>query len=113
MIRRSFSSKDKDLARELEEIRQMNKRNHQLQRQTEEEESKRQQDEKADAAPEDRPMGSEPPREDAISDFTKEVHNIMSGVQDMETSNMEKGNNDDTMRSPVKKRQGSSKSSSR
>jgi hypothetical protein len=44
---RSSGGKAKDMVRELEKIRQMNKRNYQMQRQREEEEEKRQKDAKA------------------------------------------------------------------
>jgi hypothetical protein len=107
----SSGNKDKDLTRELDEIRQMNKRNHQLQRQWEEEEAKQQQDKEVGTPPGDNPMDSAPSAEDAISNFVSKVHNIMNGVQNMETSNTEKAVNND-IRSPVKKRQGSSKTSS-
>ncbi len=100
---RSSSHKDKEINWELDEIRQMNKRNHQLQRQKEEEEAKRQQDEEAgihcgDASDDPIP----PPKEGMIPDFTNDVHKIMNGVQDMETSDTEKYNKDE-LRSPVKK----------
>jgi hypothetical protein len=108
---RSSSNKDKDLTCELDEIWQMNKRDHQLQRQREEEEAKRQQDEEAGTPPADNPVDSAPSAEDAISNFVSKVHNIMNGVQNMETSNTKKAVDDD-IRSPVKKRQGSSKTSS-
>ena len=109
---RSSGNKDKDMTHELDEIRQMNKRNHQLQHQKEEEEAKLQQDEEAGNRHGDDPMDPALPAEGTIPNFTSEVHNIMNGVQDMETSDTEKGV-DANLRSPVKKRQGSSKSSSR
>ncbi len=104
------------MARELEEIHQMNKKNYQMQRQQEEEEEKRQKNEEAatraarDAQEEVYPdplMATE----DAISNFLKDVHSIMNGVQDMETNNTAVDDTDN-VRSPVKKRQGSSKTSS-
>jgi hypothetical protein len=107
---RSSGNKDKDLTCKLDKIWQMNKRNHQLQRQREEEEAKRQQDKEAGTPPGDNPVDSAPSAEDAISNFVSKVHNIMNGVQNMETSNMEKAVNVDIC-SPVKKRQGSSKMS--
>jgi hypothetical protein len=92
---RSSSHNDKEINWELDEIRQKNKRNHQLQRQKEEEEAKRQQDEEAgircgDASDDPTP----PPKEGMIPDFTNDVHKIMNGVRDMETSNTEKYNKD-------------------
>ncbi len=109
---RSSGNKDKDMTCKLDEIRQMNKRNHQLQRQWEEEEAMRQQDKEAGTPPGDDPVDSALSAEDGISNFVSKVHNIMNGVQNMETSNMEKAVNDDICL-PVKKRQGSSKTSSR
>jgi hypothetical protein len=108
---RSSGNKDKDLTRKLDKIWQMNKQNHQLQRQREEEEAKQQQDKEAGTPPEDDPVDFAPSAEDAISNFVSKVHNIMNGVQNMETSNTEKAVNDDICL-PVKKCQGSSKTSS-
>jgi hypothetical protein len=108
----SSGNKDKDLTCKLDKIRQMTKRNHQLQCQQEEEEAKRQQDKEAGTPPGDNPVDSAPSAEDAISNFVSEVHNIMKGVQNMETSDTEKAVNNDICL-PVKKRQGSSKTSLR
>ncbi len=99
---RSSGNKDKDLTHELDEIRQMNKRNHQLQRQQEEEEAKRQQVEEAGTPSREDPIDSAPSSEDAISNFTSKVHNIMNVVQNMETSDTVNAVDDD-IRSPVKK----------
>ncbi len=52
-----------------------------------------------------------PTMEDTISNFLNKVHDIMNRVQDMETDDAAMDNTDN-MRSPVKKRQGSSKTSS-
>jgi hypothetical protein len=95
---------------ELKEIRQMNKKNHQMQCQKKEEEDKRRQDEeekKAAAAEEP----SSPARDHTLANFTQSVCGIMEGVQDMETDKPA-GVGDDTERSPLKKWSGSSKTGS-
>jgi hypothetical protein len=116
MITRNAKGKGKDLEKELEEIRQLNKKNHQAQRQQEEEDSKRLQDDgqglNLEADNDGKPADLEPFFDKTLLNFTNEVHNIMSGVQDMETSDTEK-DNEEELRSPVKKRSGSSKSTSR
>ncbi len=109
---RSSGSKGKDLAQELEEICQMNKKNYQIQRQRKEEEEKRQKDEEASTPVGEDPIDPRPSTEDTISNFLNDMHNIMNGVQDMETNDTEMDNDED-VRSPVKKCQGSSKTSSR
>jgi hypothetical protein len=76
------------------------------------EEARRRQDEEVGTPPGDNPVDSAPSAEDAISNFVSKVHNIMNGVQNMETSNTEKAVDDD-IHSPLKKCQGSSKTSSR
>jgi hypothetical protein len=84
-----------------------------MQRQREEEEEKRQKDaEAATPAEEDASFDLETATEDVISNFSNEVRNIMNGVQEMETNDTGMDDDDD-IRSPVKKRQGSSKTSSR
>ncbi len=61
-------------------------------------------------AQDDVPPNPLPTMEKTISNFSNEVHDIMNGVQDMETDNAATNNTDD-MHSPVKKHQGSSKTS--
>jgi hypothetical protein len=61
---------------------------------------------------EEKMMNHDTGAEDALSNFTNNVHNIMNGVQDMETSDTEK-DFEEVLRSPAKKRSGSNKSSSR
>jgi hypothetical protein len=116
MITRNAKTKDKDLAGELDEIRQLNKKNHQAQRQQEEEELKRLQDETQNSLPGegngDKPMDPAPPSDGTIPDFTSKVHKIMNGLEDMDTSDTGKDGEVDVP-SPAKKRHGSSKSSSR
>ncbi len=91
----------------------MNKKNYQMQRQREEEEEKRQKDtEAATPAEEEASFDLKMATEDAISNFLNDVHNIMNGVQEMETNDTGV-DDDDNIHSPVKKRQGSSKTSSR
>jgi hypothetical protein len=83
-----------EAARQLEEIRQINKKNHQMLRQQQEEEDKWKKDE-AEAAQrrEEHEKAAElakfqPPVEDpTIANFSKNVRGIMDGVQDMETDN--------------------------
>ena len=108
---RSSGGMAADMARKLEEIRQMNKKNYQKQRQQEEEEGKRQKDEEAAAcaargAQEEVYPDPLKATEGAISNFLTNVHNIMNGVQDMETNDTAVDDMDN-VRSPVKKRQGS------
>jgi hypothetical protein len=99
MITRYSKIKDKELARELDKIRQLNKKNHQAQRQQEEEEAKRQQDEAIALATKEAPV----PTDDALANFASEVRNIMDGVHDMETSDTEPAKDEDLC-SPPKKR---------
>ncbi len=95
---------------ELKEIRQMNKKNHQMQRQKKEEEVKQRQDkeEKKAAAAEEPSL---PARDHTLDNFTQSVCGIMEGVQDMETDKPA-GVGDDTERSPLKKQSGLSKTGS-
>jgi hypothetical protein len=102
MMTRNAKIKDKDLARELDEIHQLNKKNHQAQHQREEEEAKRQQDEDAALPPTDASTFPGTTMEDAINNFASEVHNIMNGVQDMETRDTKKANDDDLCSPPKK-----------
>ena len=94
--------KDKDLARELDEIHQINKKNHQAQRQLEEEEAKHIQDETLPTHPNEAPMISQAPMDDAINNFASEVRNIMNGVHEMDTSDTEKDNNEELCSPPKK-----------
>jgi hypothetical protein len=114
MLTRNAKFKDKDLARKLDEIRQLNKKNHQAQRQQEEEEAKRQQDEDAARLTTKGPAGVTPENamDDAINNFASKVHNIMNGMQEMETSDTEKANDDDLC-SPPKKRHSTKTSAQR
>jgi hypothetical protein len=110
---KSFAAKQ-----QVKEIRQMNKKNHQMQRQQKEEEDKWKRD-KAEAA---RPREEErkaaelaknlpPIQEPPNADFSKSMHDIMEGVQDMETEE-QPGDEDNLELSPFKKCPGSSKTAS-
>jgi len=107
------------MSRELDEIHLLNKKHHQQERQRKEEEEKRQKDEEAAMALEDDavtmadvPVASQEGKEDEDAlNFTVDVHNIMNGFEEMETEEHEEDNKDE--RSPMKKRPGSSKASSR
>ena len=107
-----------EAAKQLEEIHQMNKKNHQLQRQQQEEEDKqkkeeeeaaqrREEDKKAAELANTQSIVEEP----SIADFSRSVREIMEGVQDMDTEKQPQAN--DGERSPFKKRHGSSKLASR
>jgi hypothetical protein len=106
-----------EATRQLKEIRQINTKNHQKLRQQQEEEDKQKKD-KAEATQcweehekAAKPAKFQPPIEDPIiAYFSKNMRDIMDGVQDMETDdrNQEKEN----VRSPVKKCSGSSKTTS-
>jgi hypothetical protein len=113
---RSSGGKAAEMARELDKIHQMNIKNYQMQRQREEEEEKQQKDkeaaERVTDAQDDVPPDPLPTMEDTISNFSNEVHDIMNGVQDMETDDAVTDDTDD-MCSPLKKCQGSSKTSFR
>ncbi len=53
----------------------------------------------------DKPMDPTPPSNGTIPNFTSEVHKIMNGLEDMDTSDMGKDGEVD-VRSPAKKRHG-------
>lgn len=107
------------MARELEQIRLLNKKNHQAERQLQEEEEKKTQDEE-----EARRRAAEPVKDsvstvdlqsttvdDAAPDFSSTVRQIMDGLDDMETE--DRPSNESSEPSPLKKRGGSSKAPSR
>jgi hypothetical protein len=104
---------------ELDEIRLLNKKHHQQERQRKEEEEKRKKDDEATMVLEDVtfmttdvPVPFQEGKEDEdVLNFTADVHNIMNGFEEMETEEHEKDDKD--KRSPMKKRPGSSKASSR
>ena len=106
------------MSRELDEIRLLNKKNHQQERQMKEEEEKRKKDEEAAMDLEDDavtmadvPVASQEGKEDEdVLNFTADVHNIMNGLEEMETKEHEEDDEDEC--SPMKKRPGSSKASS-
>jgi hypothetical protein len=102
MRTRNAKIKDKELARELDEIRQINKKNHQAQLQLEEEEAKRRQDKALTLRSEAAPAMPRAPMDDTINNFASKVRNIMDGVHGMETSNTKNVNKED-LRSPPKK----------
>ncbi len=107
-----------EAAKQLKEIRQMKKKNHQRQCQHKEEEDKWKKD-KAEAAQrweEDEKAAKldkalPPVEETSIANFSKSVRDIMEGVQDMETEDRPE-DEDDLERSPFKKCPGSSKTAS-
>ena len=107
------------ISRELDEIRLLNKKHHQQERQRKEEEEKRKKDDEATTVLEDDaattanvPVASQEVNEDeVVLNFTADVHNIMNGFEEMETEEHEE--DDEDKRSPMKKRPGSSKASSR
>ncbi len=86
-----------------------------MQCQHKEEEEKWQQDEEAAQRMDDtQTLSTTNPQlsmEDAILNFSNEVHSIMNGVQDMESDDAALEDKDD-MHSPIKTHQGSSKTSS-
>ncbi len=118
MITTRAAGKSVAAKQQLKEIRQMNKKNHQMQRQQKAEEDKWKRD-KAEAAQRQEevrkatkfaknlPPIQEPPN----ADFFKSVCDIMEGVQDMETEE-QPGDEDNLECSPFKKRSGSSKTAS-
>ena len=112
---RSFGGKAAEMARELDKICQINKKNYQMQHQQEDEEGKQQKDEEAAEHVKDTqdnvPPDPLPTMEDTISNFLNKVHDIMNRVQDIETDNAATANTGN-MHSPIKKLQGSSKTSS-
>jgi hypothetical protein len=108
------------MSRELEEIRLLNKKNHQQECQRKEEEEKREKDGDAIEILEDDavmttadvPVTSQEGKEDEdVLNFSEDVHNIMNGFEKMETEDQKEDAEDE--RSPRKKRPGSSKVSSR
>ena len=107
------------MSRELDEIRLLNKKNHQQERQRKEEEEKRKKDEAAelDGPDDDAILTADAPAkthegtgDGDVLNFSEDVHNIMNGVEAMDTEISEE---DAEERSPRKKRPGSSKVSSR
>ena len=86
-----------------------------MQHQQEDEEGKQQKDEEAAErgkdAQGDVPPNPLPTMEDTISNLSNKVHDIMNRVQDIETDNAATANTGN-MHSPIKKLQGSSKTSS-
>lgn len=108
------------ISRELEEIRLLNKKHHQQERQRLEAEEKRQKDEESAAKDSEETSKTDEDAPAALSegtthseglDFTADVHNIMNGLDDLAAGNQEDGDEDE--RSPMKKRPGSSKVPSR
>ncbi len=104
---------------QLEEIRQMNKKNHQMQCQKKKEDDKlkkdkeeavrrRKEDERAAAAEEPPSTTQEP----SIANFSKSMRDIMEGVQVMDTDKQLE-DDDDTEHSPLKKCPSLSKMASR
>ena len=107
------------MSRELDEIRLLNKKNHQQEHQRKEEEEKQKKDEaaKLDEPNDDAIMTVDAPTkthegtgDEDILNFLEEVHNIMNGVEAMDTEISEE---DAEECSPRKKWPGSSKVSSR
>jgi hypothetical protein len=78
---RSSGGKAAEMARELDEIRQMNKKNYQMQHQREKEVEKRQKDEEAaergKIAQNNVPPNPLPTMEDTISNFSNKVHKTL------------------------------------
>ena len=101
------------MSRELDEIRLLNKKHHQQEQQRKEEEEKRKKDEEATRVLADGVVTTVDVLEEDedVLNFTADVHNIMNGFEEMETEEHEKDDKDE--RSPMKKRPGSSKASSR
>jgi hypothetical protein len=120
MMKTRFGRGSTEMSRELEEIRLLNKRNHQQECQRKEEEEKREKDKDAIKILEvdavittaDVPVTSQEGTEDEdVLNFSEDVHNIMNSFEEMGTEDREKDAEDE--RSPRKKRPGSSKVSSR
>jgi hypothetical protein len=100
------------MAKELDEIRQLNKKNHQAERQQQEAEEKRKRDEEEEkrrmteaSKVDDRMDTSQADEEESLGDLVSDVRNIMYGLDDT--------GGDEDARSPLKKRTGSSKAPSR
>ena len=109
-----------EMAKELDEIRLLNKKNHQAERQQLEAEEKRKQDEEegkrraTEALTVDDGMDTSQTKadeEDSLGDIVTDVRNIMDGLDGAEAGDDTGG--DEEARSPLKKRTGSSKASSR
>ena len=109
-----------EMAKELDEIRLLNKKNHQAERQQQEAEEKREQDEEeerrrmAEASKMDDGMDTSQTKDDeeeSLGDLVSDVRNIMDGLDGTEDG-VDPGGDDDA-RSPLKKRNGSSKAPSR
>jgi hypothetical protein len=109
-----------EMTKELDEICLLNKKNHQAERQQQEAEEKRKQDEEekkrhaTEALTVDDGMDTSQTKadeEDLLGDIVSDVRNIMDGLDGAEDG--EDTGGDEVARSPLKKRSGSSKASSR
>jgi hypothetical protein len=109
-----------EMAKELDEICLLNKKNHQAERQQQEAEEKREQDEEeerrrmTEASKMDDWMDTSQTKDDeeeSLGDLVSDVRNIMDGLDGTEDGDDTGG--DEDARSPLKKRTGLSKASSR